>query len=168
MSYQLLFNERCLLPNHIASEYFPLCGKAIDMNGITDDLTIEAESPRNLGTPSPIQNENWQKHIHISYHFHTCPTIYSFYHSSSSSEKFWSLHISVYFFRLKLEMCRLHLIALHGFPVVTLTLFHFARGCCNGSNSRRREPSRWTCSGWCAILLKEKRFCTVPLEWVEG
>lgn len=68
---------------------------------------------------------------------------------------------------LKLEMCRLHPIALHGFDFLKThtLLFHFAGGCCNGSNSHRGERSRWTCSGRCAILSKNDWSDFVQCLW---
>lgn len=68
---------------------------------------------------------------------------------------------------LKLEMCRLHPIALHGFDFLKThtLLFHFAGGCCNGSNSHRGERSRWTCSGRCATLSKNDWSDFVQCLW---
>lgn len=76
------------------------------------------------------------------------------------------LHISSCW-NLKCADCRLHPIALHGFDFLKThtLLFHFARGCCNGSNSHRGERSCWTCSGRCAILSKNDWSDFVQYLW---
>lgn len=159
MSYQILFNEQCSSPT-IAIEYVPLCGKA---------LATQCNKFQNSPRISLISLIIWSCCTHIREIKPLKLTVIEILgaqspnHNLSIAKKSHQKNSEVFIF----DMCRLHPIPLHGFDFLKThtLLFHFAGGCCNGSNSCRGEPSCWMCSGRCAMLWKNDWSDFVQCLW---